>query len=92
MGIVIIALCGMFISFCGFKILHMYEMVAWVPALVLIVIATGCGGSMLSAQAPAEPATAPAVLSFGMIVASYMIPWACLASDFTTYFDPNVPS
>ncbi|KAJ0311380.1 hypothetical protein COL516b_002090 [Colletotrichum fioriniae] len=36
------------------------------------------------------PATASAVLSFGMIVASYMIPWACIASDLTTYFDPKV--
>lgn len=27
-----------------------------------------------------------------MIVASYMIPWACLASDFTTYLTPTAPS
>jgi purine-cytosine permease-like protein len=92
-GIVIIALCAMVLSFFGFKILHIYEMVAWIPALILITIATGCGGSKLQYQSPpAEPATAAAVLSFGMIVASYMIPWACLASDFTTYFDPAAPS
>jgi len=92
-GIVIVALCAMVISFCGFKILHWYEMVAWAPALLTIVIATGCGGSQLHMQVqPAEPATAAAVLSFGMIVASYMIPWACLASDFTTYFNPAAPS
>lgn len=92
-GIVIIALCAMILSFFGFKILHIYEMVAWIPALILITIATGVGGSKLQYQSPpAEPATAAAVLSFGMIVASYMIPWACLASDFTTYFDPRVPS
>jgi purine-cytosine permease-like protein len=91
-GIVIMALCAMVISFCGFKVLHVYEMVAWAPALLMIVIATGCGGSQLHLQAPTEPASAAAVLSFGMIVASYMIPWACLASDFTTYFNADAPS
>ncbi|KAJ9144533.1 Purine-cytosine permease fcyB 4 [Pleurostoma richardsiae] len=91
-GIVIIAILALVISFCGFKVLHWYEMIAWAPAIILIVIATGIGGSHLKEQAPTEPATAPAVLSFGMIVASYTIPWACLASDFTTYFNPKVPS
>lgn len=92
-GIVIIALCAMALSFFGFKVLHFYEMVAWAPALLMIVIATGCGGSKLHLQvAPTEPPTAAAVLSFGMIVASYMIPWACLSSDFTTYFNPAAPS
>ena len=67
-------------------------MVAWAPAILMITIATGVGGSNLKNQAPTEPATAPAVLSFGMIIASYTIPWACLASDFTTYFSPQASS
>lgn len=41
---------------------------------------------------PAEPPSAASVVSYGMIVASYMIPWAAIASDLTTYFDPKVPS
>jgi len=89
-GIVIVAVLSLIISFCGFNVLHIYERFAWIPAIISIVIATGCGGSHLKEQAPLEaPATAPAVLSFGMIVASYMLPWACLASDFTTYLDPK---
>ncbi|KAK2678014.1 hypothetical protein RAB80_006754 [Fusarium oxysporum f. sp. vasinfectum] len=91
-GIVIIGILSLFISFCGFKVLHYYETYAFIPAIIAITIATGCGGSELSKQAPpAAPATAAAVLSFGMIVASYMIPWAAIASDLTTYFDPKVP-
>ena len=89
MGIAIVALCAMLISFFGFKILHWYETVAWAPSLLMITIAAGCGGPHLASQTPPPgPATPAAVLSFGMIVASYMMPWACLASDFTTYFDP----
>ncbi|EXF77116.1 NCS1 nucleoside transporter [Colletotrichum fioriniae PJ7] len=90
LGIVLIAILSLFISFCGFKVLHFYETYAFIPAVIAIVIATGCGGSRLAEQAEMTPATASAVLSFGMIVASYMIPWACIASDLTTYFDPKV--
>ncbi|KAH6989532.1 permease for cytosine/purines, uracil, thiamine, allantoin-domain-containing protein [Ilyonectria sp. MPI-CAGE-AT-0026] len=92
-GIVIIGLLSLFISFCGFKVLHYYETYAFIPAVIAITIATGCGGSDLKKQAaPETPASASMVLSFGMIVASYMIPWAAIASDLTTYFDPKVPS
>ena len=92
LGIVIIALLSMVISFFGFTVLHFYERYAWVAAIIAIVITTGCGGSHLWEQAPVEPASAPVVLSFGGIIASYMIPWAAIASDFTTWFDPVVPS
>ncbi|PTB37594.1 uncharacterized protein TrAFT101_005526 [Trichoderma asperellum] len=92
-GIVIIAVLSLLVSFCGFRILHIYETYAFIPAIISVVIATGCAGSGLKKQStPAEPATAADVLNFGMIVASYQIPWAALASDFTTYFDPKVPS
>ncbi|KAM0460054.1 hypothetical protein ACHAPV_000306 [Trichoderma viride] len=92
-GIIIIAVLSLLVSFCGFRILHIYETYAFIPAIISVVIATGCAGSGLKKQAtPAEPATAADILNFGMIVASYQIPWAALASDFTTYFDPKVPS
>ncbi|OLN83301.1 Purine-cytosine permease fcyB 2 [Colletotrichum chlorophyti] len=89
LGIVLIAVAALLISFCGFNILHFYEGYAWMPALVAIIIAVGCGGQQLKLQATPEPATAAQVLSFGGVIASYMIPWACIASDLTTYFDPT---
>ncbi|KAL1878060.1 hypothetical protein VTK73DRAFT_8195 [Phialemonium thermophilum] len=92
-GIVVIAILALIISFCGFTVLHAYERWAWIPALIAIVVATGTGGAGLTRQATVEgSATASAVLSFGMIVASYTIPWACLASDFTTYLEPKTMS
>ncbi|KAF1943343.1 hypothetical protein EJ02DRAFT_343491 [Clathrospora elynae] len=91
-GIVIIAVLSMFISFCGFRVLHVYERWAWIPALVALVIAAGCGGRGLSKQGPAPAATAAQVLSFGGLVASFMLPWAALASDFSTYMHPKAPS
>lgn len=91
-GIIIIGLLSLVISFCGFRVLHYYETYAFIPAVIMVAIATGCGGSTLKNQQVFPPAAAPAVLSFGMIVSGYMIPWAAIASDLTTYFDPKVPS
>ncbi|CAI6329099.1 unnamed protein product [Periconia digitata] len=90
-GIVIIALLSLLISFCGFKVLHFYEKYAWVPALIAIVIATGVGGKHLKEQVVVPAATAPQILSFGGLVASFMLPWAALASDFSTYMHPKAP-
>jgi purine-cytosine permease-like protein len=91
-GIVIVALLSLVISFCGFSVLHVYERYAWIPALIAIIVATGTGGFGLKQQSPVEAAaTASGVLSYGMVVASYMIPWACMASDFTTYLEPSTP-
>ncbi|KAI0439432.1 NCS1 nucleoside transporter [Xylaria telfairii] len=91
-GIVIIGVLSLLISFWGYNVLHHYERFAWIPALIAIVITTGCGGSHLNKQTPTGAATAGAVFSFGMSIASYMIPFAALASDFTTYLNPEFPS
>lgn len=92
-GIVIISVLSLLVSFCGFRVLHVFETYASIPAIIAIVIATGYAGSALKKQsAPATPPSAADVLNFGMIVAGYQLPWAGLASDFTTYFDPKVPS
>ncbi|OAL07719.1 purine-cytosine permease FCY21 [Phaeosphaeriaceae sp. SRC1lsM3a] len=88
-GIVLIALVAMFISFWGFHIMHFFEGYAWMPALAAIIITIGYGGSQLQLQAVPPTATAPQIMGFGGIIASYLIPWACVASDLTTYFNPN---
>jgi NCS1 nucleoside transporter family len=91
-GIVIISLLALIIAFCGFRVLHHYERWAWIPALIALIIATGCGGKSLSQQVQVPAATAPQILSFGGLVASFMLPWAALASDFSTYIHPKAPS
>jgi NCS1 nucleoside transporter family len=91
-GIVIISLLALIIAFFGFKVLHIYERWAWIPALIALIIATGCGGKGLGQQLEAPAATAPQILSFGSLVAGFMLPWAALASDFSTYMHPKAPS
>ncbi|KAL4876527.1 permease for cytosine/purines, uracil, thiamine, allantoin-domain-containing protein [Aspergillus karnatakaensis] len=89
-GIVVIGICGMIVSFGGYKFLHQYERYCWLFALVAIVIATGVGGNKLSTQTPTEPPTAATVLSFGGVIAGFLIPWAGMASDFSVYCTPTV--
>ncbi|BCS28515.1 purine-cytosine permease family protein [Aspergillus puulaauensis] len=89
-GIVVIGVCGMVVSFGGYKFLHQYERYCWLFALVAIVIATGVGGSNLSAQTPTVPPTAATVLSFGGVIAGFLIPWAGMAADFSVYCVPTV--
>ncbi|KAF2765116.1 hypothetical protein EJ03DRAFT_345856 [Teratosphaeria nubilosa] len=91
-GIVIIALLAMLVCFCGFNILHLYERYAWIPALLAIIIATGTGGKHLHQQLPVPPPAATTILSFGALVAGYLVPWAALASDFATYMAPTTPA
>jgi NCS1 nucleoside transporter family len=90
-GIVIISLLALVIAFFGFQVLHHYERWAWIPALIALIIATGCGGKGLSQQVEAPAATASQILSFGSLVAGFMLPWAALASDFSTYMHPKAP-
>ncbi|KAI9373903.1 permease for cytosine/purines, uracil, thiamine, allantoin-domain-containing protein [Aspergillus egyptiacus] len=89
-GIVVIGICGMVVSFGGYNFLHQYERYCWLFALVAIVIATGVGGSRLSTQTPTQPPTAATVLSFGGVIAGFLIPWAGMAADFSVYCAPTV--
>jgi purine-cytosine permease-like protein len=51
-GIVIISLAGLTISFMRYKVVHTYELFAWIPAFITVVIMVGCGGHLLKLQTP----------------------------------------
>lgn len=90
-GIVITCICTLVLSFCGYKVLHQYERFAWIPIFISIVIAIGCGGKHLSEQVAQPPASASTVLSFGGLIAGFIIPYGTLASDYATYMRPDAP-
>ncbi|KAH8601416.1 purine-cytosine permease FCY22 [Bisporella sp. PMI_857] len=90
-GIVITALAGLLLSFLGYRAIHLYERYAWIPALIGVIIMTGCGGKLLKNQTPTEPAQPQIILTYGCIVTGFLISWAAMASDFAVYIDPNVP-
>ncbi|EGO03321.1 hypothetical protein SERLA73DRAFT_165054 [Serpula lacrymans var. lacrymans S7.3] len=89
-GIVIIGVISLLISFCGFKVLTWYERVAWFPVLVTFIIALGVGGKHLGNPPAAVPATAVTVLGFASTIAGFVITYSAMASDFSNYFEPDV--
>ncbi|OCH93364.1 NCS cytosine-purine permease [Obba rivulosa] len=91
-GIVVIAVISLLVSFCGYKVLNWYERLAWLPVLIVYVVALGIGGKHLSNPPPAEPATAPVILSFASTIAGFVITYSSISSDFTIYFTPEVAS
>ena len=85
-GIVIIAIIAMVVSFGGYKFLHQYERYSWIFALLSIIIATGVGGKHLSNQVEAPTPAVSTVVSFGGVVAGFLIPWA------VSFLQPILPS
>ncbi|TIC99885.1 Purine-cytosine permease fcyB [Colletotrichum higginsianum] len=98
-GIVIACLVSFAASFVGYRALHMWERWQWLPNLVAIVIAVGCGGKHLWKQAETPPPTAAQILNYGGLMAGYFITFGGTASDFTAIFSyiylgiitPSVP-
>ncbi|TDZ26219.1 Purine-cytosine permease FCY21 [Colletotrichum orbiculare MAFF 240422] len=88
-GIVITCLVSFGASFIGYRALHMWERWQWLPSLIAIVIAVGCGGKNLWKQAEASPPTAAQIFNYGSLMAGYFITFGGIASDFTAYHDPS---
>lgn len=88
-GIVVIGIISLLVSFCGLSVLNWYERIVWFPIIITLAIALGLGGSNLSGTTY-EPATARGVLSFVSTLAGFTITWTPLASDFSLYFKEDV--
>ncbi|KAF7318933.1 NCS cytosine-purine permease [Mycena chlorophos] len=91
-GIVIIAVVSLLISFCGWKILHRYERFAWVPVFIIFLIAVGLGAKNFRNIPPVEPPAAQTILSFAAVIAGFVLTWSPLSSDFSCYMPPDAPS
>lgn len=94
-GIVIIAVVSLLVSFSGIRILHLFERWLWLPVLICFCILIGLAGTGpegLHIPTNDAPLEARAVLGMGAVVAGYLVAWAPLGSDVTHYISPDVPS
>lgn len=89
-GIVVIIVISFVVSLLGVRALHAWERWSWIPNLIAIVVAVGCGGHFLFEQAEAPPAVASTVVSYGGLVAGYFLTFGGTASDYATYHNPKV--
>ena len=90
LGIVIIAILGLLVSFMGYRVLHVFETYCWIPTLIALVATLGISGQKLSLQAQTTIPTARTAITFGSIIFSLAISWAAVVSDFAVYISPTV--
>ncbi|KAL1879403.1 hypothetical protein VTK73DRAFT_6935 [Phialemonium thermophilum] len=88
-GIVVICLVAFAACAMGYRALHWWERWTWIPNLISLVIAVGCGGKHLHLQTPVDPPTAATVLSYAGLIAGYFITFGGTVSDYSIYHDPN---
>lgn len=95
-GIVIIAIISLAITFCGYRVLYLYEKFSWIPVAIVFLIALGESAHKfrdLPQLDPTTPNPAPSaalVLSFAATIAGYVISWCTLAADYTIYLHHGV--
>lgn len=88
-GIVVVCLVSFAASLLGYRAIHIFNTWSWIPNLISIVIAVGCGGRYLHLQSAVAPATASQVMSFGALVAGYFLTFGGTVSDYSIYHDPR---
>ncbi|KAI0765267.1 purine-cytosine permease [Fomes fomentarius] len=86
LGIVIIALISLGVSFCGYRVIHWYESVAWISSLIAYIAMLGIGGKHLgSSTSPGQPRSAATILSFATTVASNVLGGCTMTPDYGVY-------
>lgn len=88
-GIVITCIISFAVSLLGFNAVHFWERWTWIPNLISIVIAVGCGGKYLHLQAEAAPAKASQILTYGSLIAGYFMTFGGTVSDYSIYHNPR---
>ncbi|KAK4698285.1 hypothetical protein P7C70_g7995, partial [Phenoliferia sp. Uapishka_3] len=93
-GIVLIAVLSLVVSFCGYRVLHTLERWAWIPLVFSFVMLAGFGGRHLGSALAfeASPATAGSVLTFISIILGFTISYCGMTADMNTYMRPDVAS
>ncbi|TBU31408.1 purine-cytosine permease [Dichomitus squalens] len=86
LGIVIIGIISLVVTFFGYRVIHWYETVAWIPSVIAFIVMLGTGGQHLGSHVPpGEPASAASILSFATTVASSVISWCVMTPDYGVY-------
>ncbi|TFK91640.1 purine-cytosine permease [Polyporus arcularius HHB13444] len=93
LGIVIIGVISLVVTFFGYKVIHWYETVAWIPAVIAFIVMLGIGGKHLGSNIPpGPPASADAILSYATTVGSSVISWCMMTPDYGVYHTSKASS
>ncbi|KAG1868500.1 cytosine-purine permease, partial [Suillus subluteus] len=94
LGIVILGIVSLIVTFCGYRVIHGYESVAWIPNVIAFIAMLAVGYPQLheNLSAPVPPATPANVISFASFLASNIIGWCPMISDYGIYHSPDASS
>ncbi|KAJ4504169.1 Purine-cytosine permease fcy21 [Exophiala dermatitidis] len=93
-GIIVIAACTFLVTLFGYKVVHMYEMISWVPCFIIFLIVLGefaHSGSFSNLSMGSGAAETGSVLSFAASVFGFATGWTSYASDYTCYQPATTP-
>jgi len=69
-----------------------YERLAWVPVLVVFLVALGVSGKHLTNPPPLDPPSVSTILTFGSILGGNIITYSTVCCDYSLYYHPDVSS
>lgn len=87
-GILIIAICTLFITFAGYKVVHAYEYWSWIPTFIVFMIVFGMfahSGDFKNLPMGVGKSELGSCLSFGSTVYGFATGWTSYAADYTVY-------
>ena len=82
-------------TFCGYRVVHWYESVAWIPNVVTFITMLGLGGKLLSlapltgSSPTGGGASAASIISFATTLASTDVSWCTMVADYGVYHDAD---
>ncbi|KAJ5604830.1 hypothetical protein N7510_009984 [Penicillium lagena] len=91
-GILIITFCTLFITFSGYKVVHMYEFWSWIPTTIVFIIVLGTyahSGDWVNLPMGVGKSELGNCLSFGSTVYGFATGWTSYAADYTVYQPAN---
>ncbi|KAF7323572.1 hypothetical protein MKEN_00577500 [Mycena kentingensis (nom. inval.)] len=94
-GIVVIAIVSLVVSFCGYKTIHWFESLSFLPTILGIMIMLALGGPNLHAAVTTVPQSGPAIaptLSFAAAVIASDFAWCTMTADYGVYHNPDASS
>lgn len=91
-GILIITFCTLFITFAGYKVVHLYEYWSWIPTCIVFLIVLGTfahSGDFRNIPMGVGLSEMGSCLSFGATVFGFATGWTSYAADYTVYQPAN---
>lgn len=91
-GILVIAGGTFLITLFGYKVVHFYEMVSWIPCFIIFLVTLGefaHSGDFVNIPMGRGEGEAASILSFSASIFGFATGWASYAADYTCYQPVN---